>query len=63
MNLKAKSEGTVENFLNIKLDAKTKLVGQINYWEWQNKVSIDLVFNVDGTEVHLPLWDYMTYWE
>ena len=63
LNLKAKSEGTVENFLNIKLDAKTKLVGQINYWEWQNKVSIDLVFNVDGTEVRLPLWDYMTYWE
>gem|GEM_PF-6217576 len=32
------------------------------HWEYENLVTVDLVFNVDGKEVYLRLWDYTTFW-
>ena len=62
LTLEQKPEDTVETFCDIALDKTTKLVGQITYWEWENRIDVDLVFNIDGVEVHRNLWSYITFW-
>ena len=63
LTLKKKPEGTVETICDIALDKTTKLLGQINYWGYENLIDVDLVFNIDGVEVRHNLWSYVTYWE
>lgn len=62
LTLEKKPEDTVEKICDVTLDATTKLIGQIYYREWENLINVDLVFYVDGTEVHHNLWSYVTFW-
>lgn len=57
-----KQEDTEETFCDMKLDAKTRLIGKFYYWEWEGLVSVDLVYDIDGAEVHHNLFWYKTMW-
>ena len=57
-----KQEDTEETFCDMKLDAKTRLIGKFHYWEWEGLVSVDLVYDIDGAEAHHNLFWYKTMW-
>ena len=61
ISIDKKPEDTQETFCDISLDDATKLVGEICYWEWENIVNVDLVFIVDGVEVHHYLYSYKIF--
>lgn len=61
ISIEKKPEDTQETFCDISLDDATKLVGEICYWEWENIVNVDLVFIVDGVEVHHYLYSYKIF--